>query len=96
MAKITFKRKVEKIYNYDDTLAYEGFNIPRITRNHCDMNAFRQHKRYGAYANSDLFEGMINRAVKQLLGDYIKISDPLPEGVTIDATGFLVVVTINV
>lgn len=97
MATIQFKRKTEKVYNMDDSIAYEGFKIPRIRKMHCDMNAFRSHAKYGSYANSDMFEGMIARKMKELFpSGYIKLSDELPENVKINTSGFLAVVTIEV
>jgi|DEB0MinimDraft_6_1074348.scaffolds.fasta_scaffold00040_6 hypothetical protein len=97
MAKIQFKRKIETVRYLHDKgqIAFTGFKVPKIKTSHCDMNAFRLHPRYGAYANSCMFTAMINSAVKKLLGDYVKLEKKLPDNVTIDTTGFLAVITIE-
>jgi hypothetical protein len=59
------------------------------------MTAFRQHKRYGGIANSDLFPNALAR-IRRDLGDYIRLDKPLPENVTIDESGFLAKVTLEV
>lgn len=98
MARISFKAKIEPVYNMDETLAYQIIRVPVLERRHCDMPAFRQHPKYGSYANSDLFPGMLNRIRKdRLVGQYgntIRL-DRLPEGVSVDASGFLVVVSFD-
>jgi hypothetical protein len=94
MPNIQFKAKVEKIYNMDNTLAYERIKVPAITHNHCDMAAFRSHADFGGFANSDLFSNMIKRALsKQEVPAYIKL-DSLPDCVTVEH-GFLAKVTIS-
>jgi hypothetical protein len=101
MAKITFKAKVQKVYNMDDTLAYSYVKIPKLNQRHCDMNAFRQHPKYGGYANSTLFPSILGRIVKELfthsysLGYIIKL-DEIPEGVKVDTSKFLAEIEINV
>jgi hypothetical protein len=68
MARIQFKGKVQTMRNADDDSAvYEYIQVPEFDRKHCDMNAFRIHKKYGSYANSDLFKGMLNRIRKDVL-----------------------------
>lgn len=59
------------------------------------MNAFRTHPRYGGLANSDLFPGVLARIRKERLGDKIRL-DAIPEGVGVDTSKFLAVVTIDV
>lgn len=96
MAKIQFKGKIQTMYNMDNTVAYEYIQVPEFDRKHCDMNAFRQHSKYGPYANSDLFKGMLKRARKDIFkGDLLKLDD-IPEGVQIDTSGFLAVVTLYI
>lgn len=92
---ITFKAKVRKVYNHDDTLAYQYVPVPKITRNHCDMHAFRTSKRFGSYANSDLFLGMLARYLRERQIPKELRLDQLPDGVTVDDSGFLAVVTIS-
>ena len=91
MAKITFKAKPVKVYNMDDTLAYEYIQVPVLDRKHCDMQAFRQHPKFGPYVNSDLFKGMMSRVLPKTIR-----LDAIPEGVTVDLSGFLAVVSIDV
>lgn len=96
MATITIKGKVRKMYNMDDTLAYEYIDIPELDHKHCDMAAFRQHPKYGSYANSDLFKGMLRRIKSDTFrGGFLKLHE-VPEGVTVDASGFLAVVSFDV
>ena len=92
---IKFKGKIETIYNADDSVAWRWVKVPKLERRHCDMVAFRDHPRYGAYANSDLFGNLLTRALKDAgVKDYIKLHD-IPACATIDESGFLAVVTIN-
>lgn len=97
MAKISFRAKVQQVYNMDDTLAYEYVQVPVLQRKHCDMNAFRQHSKYGSYANSDMFPGMLARIRKEICNSsgWIKLS-AIPEGVNVDTSGFLALVEFDV
>lgn len=96
MAKISFRAKSQKMFNMDDTLAYEYVTVPAFKRSHCDMHAFRTHSKYGSYANSDLFLGMLARIRKDRFNSGILKLSEVPEGVTVDATGFLVLVEFDV
>lgn len=96
MPDITFRAKIETIYHMDDTVAYRRVKVPKLTARHCDMPAFRQDQKYGPYANSDLFPSVLARAVKALgVKDYIRL-DAIPNGVSVDTSGFLAQVTISV
>lgn len=98
MAKITFKTRIEMVYNMDETPYGEAFKIPNIKTSHCDMNAFRTHSEFGSYANSVLFLQILSRHLKRLglpAGQYVYI-DKLPKNVTIKRTDFLSIVTIEV
>ena len=96
MATIQFKGKVQQMLNMDDTLAYEYIAVPELKRNHCDMHAFRNHPKFGAYANSDLFAGMLKRIKSDTFkGGMLKLGQ-VPDGVQVDTKGFLAVVTIEV
>ena len=95
MAAISFKAKVETIYNPDDSIAWRHIKVPALTRNHCDMAYFRQHPKFGSYANSDLFLGLLKRQTKHI-GNYIRLDRELPEGVTVDTSGFLARVDIQI
>jgi hypothetical protein len=96
MAKITFKAKLKTMYNMDDSIAYQYVAVPTLKRSHCDMSAFRQHKKYGNYANSDLFEGMLSHIRKNTFNNGIIKLDDVPESVTVDTSGFLAVVSFDV
>lgn len=82
MASITFKAKVSD----------RRIKVPKLTRAHCDMAAFRTHPKFGAFANSDLFQSVLARAVPL---KFINL-DSIPDNVTVDASGFLANVTIEV
>lgn len=95
MANATFKAKPETIFNHDGTPAYRRVKVPALERRHCDMAAFRSHAKFGAYANSDLFVGLLRRQLKEAgIGAYIRL-DQLPPCVTVDESSFLVSVTIR-
>lgn len=97
MAKITFKGKIQQVWNMDDTPAYRVIDVPKFERKHCDMNAFRSHPKYGGWANSDMFPNMLARIRKDLLGNRQSLRlDQLPENVSVDESGFLARVTIEV
>jgi hypothetical protein len=96
MATIKFKAKVQTMYSMDDVPLYQFVQVPEFKRSHCDMNAFRKHDKYGAYANSDLFAGMLARIRKDRFSGAMLRLDQIPECVTVDATGFLVTVTFDV
>lgn len=96
MAKISFRAKVETLRYVDNTVASVRIKVPELKRSHCDMNAFRRHPKYGSYANSDLFPGILKRIrAERFGGDYVKL-DKIPDGVTVDQSEFLATVTIDV
>lgn len=95
MATVSFKAKIETIYNVDDTVAYRRIKVPTITRRHCDMHAFRTHRKYGGFANSDLFASVLVRALKTAgVGGYLRL-DALPDAVTVNEQAFLALVRIE-
>jgi hypothetical protein len=97
MSAITFKAKPQQVFNTDSTEAYRYVRVPIFTRAHCDMDAFRRHPRYGSFANSDLFPGILKRIRKERFGASGQLRlDRIPEGVSVDITGFLAIVTIAV
>ena len=99
MATITFRAKVQSVWNEDGTQMPGYIPIPTLKRNHCNMAQFRQHPKYGAYANSDLFHAMLAQIKKDTFGPYrdvIELGQPLPPNVTVDTSGFLARVTIEV
>lgn len=97
MATIQFKTKIQTVYNHDNSIAWQYIQVPaKLTRNHCDMPAFRLHPRWGGVANSDLFLGLLKRLRKDIFGgDEIRL-DKIPHNVTIDTSGFLAVVSAEV
>jgi hypothetical protein len=96
MARITFKGKAKDVHYVDGQFAYRYVAVPQFTRQHCDMAAFRQHPKYGGYANSDMFPGMLNRIRDTLFKNGMLKLDDVPESVAVDDTGFLVSVSIEV
>lgn len=97
MASITFRAKVHTMHDADGTALYAYVEVPKFKRSHCDMGAMRSHRKYGSYANSDLFLGMLDRIRRDLMQGkaYLRL-DELPENVDIDTTGFLAAVSIEV
>ena len=95
MARIEFKAKVRNVHNIDGTMAFRVLDVPTLTRSHCNVNAFRQHAKFGGLANSDLFLNVLARIKRERLGERIRL-DKIPDGVAVDETGFLAVVTIDV
>ena len=96
-AKITFKTKIRTCRNMDETVAYQYVAVPEFTRAHCDMAAFRRHEKFGSYANSDMFQNVLKRIRRDLMGgkDCLRL-DMVPANATVDASGFLAVVTIEI
>jgi len=95
MAKITFRAKVQQVGDCNGSIAYEYLQVPILERKHCDMNAFRSHPKYGSYANSDLFKGMLKRIRSERFKDGMIRMDSIPDGVTVEP-GFLYTVTFDV
>ena len=95
-ATINFRAKVERVYTPEGDLAYETVKVPKIDRKHCNMDAFRRHAKIGPYANSELFAAILARELRGLnVKSHIRL-DQVPAGVTVDASGFLAAVTIEV
>lgn len=98
MAKIQFRAKAQSIYWSDNTLKYRFVVMPELKRSHCDMEAFIRHPKYGGLANSDIFPDLLKRISRQLVipdTRHMRI-DNLPDNVTVDTSGFLALVTIEV
>lgn len=90
---VTFKAKPEKIW-YGE-IPRLRVKVPALARSHCDMNAMRSSRRFGGYANSDLFAALLARAVAAIVpSGKIWADEPLPAGVTLDTSGFLWRVTV--
>jgi len=97
MATIFFKGKVKTMYAVGDIPLYQYIDIPVLKKHHCDMNAFRSHPKYGSWANSDMFLGILNHIKTETFKgkSYVRL-DMLPENVTVDTSGFLAEVIITV
>ena len=89
----TFKAKASRITGELGT--YDLVKVPKPSRAHVDMNVARQHARFGAYANSDLFPALLARELKARGIGMVLRSDELPPGVTFDTSGFLAVISID-
>lgn len=89
MATITFRTKIKGDF----------IDVPTFKRSHCDMAAFRDHPKYGTFANSDLFPNALARIRRDTIGSdyrtYLRAS-ALPDNVTVDTSGFLATITITV
>jgi hypothetical protein len=95
--KLQFKAKVQTMHDYDDTPLYRFVQVPKVTRRHVDMHEARCHPKFGSYANSDMFPSMLVRACAATglkTGSLLKIDTP-PEGVSVDDSGFLAVITVD-
>lgn len=98
MATIKFKTKPVAVYHADGSgIAFHEMRVPTFTRQHCDMHEFRSHKKYGSYANSDLFPAMLARIRRDIFAgrDWFKLESP-PAGVTIEPGGLLYSITLDV
>jgi len=96
MAAITFKAKAHDVRDMDDNLVYRMVHLPKLTTSHCDMAAFRKHPRYQGIANSQLFPNALSRIARDIAPAGFIRTDRVPAGVTLDMSGFLAVVTIEV
>lgn len=97
MATIKFRTKIQTVHNHDGTVAWRDIKVPELKRSHCDMAAFRRHPKFGSYANSDLFPNLLSRIRKDIANCYGEMRlDRLPANVTVDESGFLALVTIEV
>lgn len=96
MAQIQFKGKVRRMVNMDGSLAWEYIPVPVFRSIHADMQAFRVHPKFGFIANSDLFPGVLAKIKADKFPNGNLRMDRVPEGVTVDRSGFLAVVTVEV
>ena len=98
MLTIEFKTKAYNSRIYSDEHSRPFVSVKKnITRaDVVDMQAFRNHPKYGGLANSDLANGLIRKLVKSVIGEKQQLdTDNLPNGVTVDMSGFLAKVTIQ-
>lgn len=96
MAKISFRTKMIKVHNPDDTFAFTQINVPEFKRHHCDMAAFRAHPKYRSYANSDLFNSILKRIKRDIAPSGWWKFEELPIGVTVETNGFFATFTFEV
>jgi len=96
-AHIHFRAKVTESFYVNGDSAGKRIQVPTLKRIHCNMQEFRIHPKWGSYANSDLFIGMLAGIRCNLFGEsgVLKL-DAIPDGVTVDTSGFLAEVTIEV
>jgi len=103
MATVTYKTKLQALHNMDDTIDYHYVIVPKIKRNHCNMQEFSRHLKYNGFSNSDLFLGMVNGAIRQMARrfwtdrteNHMFVINELPDNVTVNTSGFLAIVTIE-
>lgn len=96
MAKIIFRTKMVQVYTPDNVFAFTQIKVPEFKRHHCDMNSFRAHKKYGGYANSDLFPAMLKRIRREIAPLGFWKLESIPEGVSLETNGFFATVTVDV
>lgn len=96
MPNITFRGKIEQLHYTDGTPAPARIKVPKLSSAHFNREDFRRHPRFAALANSDLFLSALTGALRAKgIRETIRL-DTLPEGVTVDQSGFLAHVTIEV
>lgn len=91
MASVTFKTKLRTVDDRGNDR--RGFTFKKtVGRIDCDLKP-HQHK----YYNSDLFPAMLNRAYREVIGQYADwvFLDNLPSGVSVDDSGFFAVITVS-
>jgi len=89
MAKVSFKTKLRSVDDGGKDRVMVAFKS-KVTR--CDCN-LRSHQH--TYYNSDLFEPMLNRAYREVINQPWAWMDSLPSGVSVDDSGFLALVTVE-
>ena len=96
-AHIQFRAKVTELFFVSGESAGKRIQVPTLKRCHCDMREFRQHPKWGSYANSTLFDGILREIrTRHFGGSGVLKLDSIPDGVTVDTSGFLAQVTIEV
>jgi len=100
MTTVTFKGKIRTRHYADGAFAYQYITVPSINSSHYDKQDFFEHPKLAAIANSDLMKPAINKMVKtKLFPNLITTKelrlDRIPDGVNVDASGFLATVTVD-
>ena len=100
---IEFRAKVHTNHYSDGSAAARFIRVPKLGVRHvADMGAARASRKFGMYANSDLFPSMISRAAESVgcrrVGDYLCVDllANVPPEIVVDESGFLANVRISV
>lgn len=93
--RIEFKTKVHDVREQTGDLAWQYVRVPKITKAHCDMTQFRQSKRFRGLANTDIFLGVLAKELRKIGIEKMLRLDDLPTEVSVDSSGFLAVVKID-
>lgn len=88
---VQFKTKVKKMHQADDTVREYVEYKRKLVRTDCNLRP-QDH----AYFNCDMFPSMLNRAYEDVTNrrEWVYL-DSLPDGVTVDTSKFLAVVTVK-
>jgi hypothetical protein len=89
---IIFKAKPYPVIQSDDSERTAIDWKKKLQRSDCNLKPYDH-----AYYNSDLFPAILNRAYRQIIGEYSEYCylDSLPEGVEVDTSKFLATVKIH-
>lgn len=96
MPALSFRTKVQRPIYLDGSPAPAFIKLPAtITSAHYSREDFRNDARYSSYVNSDLFPNIIRSALRKAgIPATIRL-DQIPSNVTIDESGFLAKVTVE-
>jgi len=72
-----------------------SITLPQISDKHCNMSEVRKHPVLGQWAGKVMFNHKLHRYLQDRLPKTFSL-DQLPEGVEVDTSEFLAVVTIRV
>ena len=93
----TFRTKLDPITYYgQEEVDHVNIRVPRPAENHIDRAAMRRDKEWSDFSNSSMLFGCVSRALGLAgVGKTLRL-DRLPESVTVDTSGFLAVVTVQI
>ena len=102
--KISFKAKIKTSRWDDNTIARRYLKFPALTQAHYSQSEARAHPKYGNLANWDGFPSILRSAAckagvrKNAAGCWIELppTAELPPTITVDETGFLALVTVDI
>ncbi len=96
MGTIVFAGKIQKQTDPNSKITHEYVRIPVIARQHIVINSFRNHPKYGFYANSTVLFSMIEKDLESMFPDHwIRLND-LPPNVSVTHNGFIAEVSITI